>query len=65
MKKSEIIAYYGTQLKAALAIKIKQPSVAEWDEDGVPPLRQLQYEIATNGELQADPSAKPMQAQAC
>lgn len=64
MLKSEIIAFYRTQQKAADAIGIKQPSVAGWDEDGVPYLRQLQYEIATSGQLKADPAAKPVQVAA-
>lgn len=64
MKKSEIIAYYGTQKKAASAIGIEQPSVAGWKEDSVPHLRQLQYEMQTGGKLVADPAAKPAQVSA-
>lgn len=56
----ELIAYYGTQKAAGDALKVfdgvgvKQPSVAEWKEQGIPPPRQAQYELVTKGELVAD-----------
>ena len=53
MTYDELIAHYGTQLAAAKALGLKQPSVANW-KAGIPIGRQAQYELATNGALKAD-----------
>jgi hypothetical protein len=56
----ELIAHYGTQRAAGDALKVfdgigvKQPSVAEWKEQGIPAPRQAQYEVVTGGALRAD-----------
>ena len=54
MDTKAVIAHYGSQRKAAEALGLAQPSVANWKERP-PPLRQLQIEAATNGVLKADP----------
>lgn len=62
---SELIAHYGTQKAAGEALGafgpgqgVKQSSVAEWGEKGIPPPRQAQYEILTDGKLKADRSER-------
>lgn len=59
----QLIAHYGTQEKAGAALGqlgegkgagIKQSSVSEWKEKGIPPARQAQYELITRGRLKAD-----------
>ena len=54
MKTQEAIHFFGTQAALARALGIKAPSIADWGEN-VPPLRQLQLERITNGELTASP----------
>jgi hypothetical protein len=61
MTYEQLIAHYGTQKEAGLALKafgegeaVKQSSVAEWKEKGIPAPRQAQYEILTGGSLKAD-----------
>lgn len=55
----ELIEHYKTQKAAGEALKVfdgvgvSQPSVAEWKEKGIPPPRQAQYEILTDGKLRA------------
>ncbi len=63
MKKKQVIDYFGTQQKAADALGLEQPSVANW-RDPLPALRQLQYEMVTGGKLKADPHCKLPQAAA-
>lgn len=58
MRTQDAIGYFGSQAALASALGIKQPSVAAWGEE-VPPLRQLQIERLTNGQLTADPSILP------
>lgn len=62
----QLIAFYGTQGKAAAALGelgekggkgIAQSSVSEWKESGIPPARQAQYQILTRGKLKADRKA--------
>ena len=54
MTYDQLIEFFDTQQAAADAIGIKQPSVAEWKEKGIPIPRQAQYELATSGALKAD-----------
>lgn len=61
MTYEQLIEYYGTQKAAGEALgafgadeAVKQSSVAEWKEKGIPAPRQAQYEILTNGDLRAD-----------
>jgi DNA-binding transcriptional regulator YdaS (Cro superfamily) len=55
MLKKDAIAHFGSQRRVAEALGIKQPSVANWPEI-VPPLRQVQLEVVTQGKLKADPT---------
>jgi len=55
MLKKDAIAYFGSQRRVAEALGIKQPSVANWSYV-VPPLRQVQLEVVTDGKLKADPT---------
>ena len=54
MQTSDAIAHYGTQVRLAAVLGINQSSVSTWGEFP-PPLRQLQIEAATHGELRAEP----------
>lgn len=54
MTYQELIAYFGSQSKAAKAIGINQSSVSLWKAVGIPALRQLHIEKVTNGALKAD-----------
>lgn len=54
MKTSDLLAHFGSQAKVAVALGIKQPSVARWAEYP-PELRQLQAEALTGGALKAEP----------
>lgn len=59
MTKADLIAYYGSQGKAARALGLAQPSISGWGEYP-PPLRQLQIERATGGALKAEPGCVPL-----
>jgi hypothetical protein len=56
---SDLIEHFRTQEAAGEALKaidgkgVKQPSVAEWKEKGIPLPRQAQYELVTDGKLKA------------
>lgn len=61
MTYDQLIDHYGTQKAAGEALgafgpneAVKQSSVAEWKEKGVPAPRQAQYELLTRGKLKAD-----------
>lgn len=54
MKTQTVIEKFGNQHAVAIALGIKQPSVAVWGEYP-PELRQLQIESLTGGELRAEP----------
>jgi hypothetical protein len=63
MTPDEFIAHYRTQVEAAEAIGMSQPSISAWLRDGyIPWLRQLQIEKITRGKLRAD--AAPQDATA-
>lgn len=54
MRPQEVIEYFGSQVSAAKALKVKQPSIAVWLKTGVvPELRQYQIEKLTRGKLKA------------
>ncbi len=55
MSPSEAISYFGTQVKLAERLGIKQGSVGDWVANGyIPWPRQFQIQVATGGELLAD-----------
>jgi hypothetical protein len=54
MNYSDLIKHYGSQSKVARAINLRSPSVWQWKKDGVPELRQLEFQKLTNGALRAD-----------
>ncbi len=58
MTKDEAIKFFGTQEKLAKALGIAQPSVATWGTYP-PPLRQLQIERLTWGQLRAEADCFP------
>ena len=54
MKTSDVIeAFGGTQVAAAKALGIEQPSIARWGDEP-PALRQIQIERLTCGRLRAE-----------
>lgn len=58
MTPQEAIAHYGTQVRLAAALGIKQPAVAGWVKSGhIPPVRQYQIQVASRGRLRADKGA--------
>jgi DNA-binding transcriptional regulator YdaS (Cro superfamily) len=52
MKKSEAVAFYGTQAALAKALGIEPAAVSQWIE--IPEVRQYQIEVLTGGVLKAD-----------
>ena len=55
MNPKQLVDHFGTQVAAAKALGVKQPSIAQWMSDGeIPIIRQYQIEMATNGALRAD-----------
>jgi hypothetical protein len=65
MTKDEAMAYFGNQTKLAAAMGLKQPSIWRWKK--IPPYRQYQLQLITNGDLKMDPDVaggKPIQEQA-
>ncbi|WP_027855567.1 Cro/CI family transcriptional regulator [Marinobacterium litorale] len=54
MKRSEAIQYFDGIPALAKALGITYEAVRQWPEDGIPPLRQFQIQVMTNGELKAD-----------
>jgi hypothetical protein len=57
MKKSEIIAYFGSQRRLGNAINVRQATISQWPEDAVPGHWQLIIERLTNRKLKATPEA--------
>lgn len=57
MTYDDVIKHFGTQTKAADALGLSQPSVSEWQQRGIPFLRQLHIEKLTKGKLKADTKA--------
>ena len=57
MRTADAIRHFGSQHALAKALKIKQPSVADWG-DYPPDRRQLQIERITGKALKAEPEAK-------
>lgn len=54
MTKDDAVAKFGTQMALAKALGMSQGSISLWGEYP-PPIRQLQIEALTAGELRAEP----------
>lgn len=54
MTYDDLIRHFGTQTRAAEALGLAQPSVSEWQQRGIPFLRQLHIEKLTKGRLKAE-----------
>ena len=61
MLTKDAIDHFGSQTALAEALGIRQASVAGWGKT-VPPLRQLQIQVLTNGKLRADKTILPVAA---
>lgn len=60
MKFDQLIKHFGTQLAAANAIGVSQPTLSNWKTRGkIPALQQIRIEHATKGKLKADPKILP------
>lgn len=57
MRTADAIRHFGSQHALAKALKIKQPSVADWG-DYPPDRRQLQIERITGKALKAEPECE-------
>lgn len=56
MKFEQLIKHYGTQVAAATAIGVTQPTLSNWKKRGsIPKLQQLRIEHLVKGKLKADP----------
>ncbi|TEG22478.1 hypothetical protein IPC1343_03480 [Pseudomonas aeruginosa] len=55
MTKTQALAYFKSTAAIADALRISYQAVHQWQ--AIPPLRQLQLERISRGELQADPVA--------
>jgi len=58
MKKSEAIAFFGSAAKVAAVLRVTRGAVSSWGDD-LPPLRQYQLSLASNGALKVDPAYAP------
>lgn len=63
MLTKDAIEHFGSQKALADAIGITQPSVAEWGEYP-PPLRQIQIQVASGGDLQPEKGVLPERKEA-
>ena len=54
MTYADLIKHFGSQAEISRALKLAQPSVWQWQHDGVPEQRQYQIEVLTDGALKAD-----------
>lgn len=55
MTKTQALAFFRTTTAIATALRISYQAVHRWE--AIPPLRQLQLERLSQGQLQADPEA--------
>lgn len=56
MNFDKLIKYFGSQVAAADAIGVTQPTLSNWKKRGrIPHLQQLRIEHATGGKLKASP----------
>ena len=56
MKFDQLIDHFGSQVAAAEALGLTQPTLSNWKKRGrIPHLQQLRIEHATKGKLKASP----------
>jgi transcriptional repressor of cell division inhibition gene dicB len=55
MKKSDVVNFFGGVTKTAVALGLTKSAVSKWPDE-LPPLRALQVEEVTGGNLKADRS---------
>ena len=55
MKTEQAVSHFGSQMKLAAALGIDQSTISGSWREYPPPLRQLQIEALTGGELRAEP----------
>ena len=56
MKFDQLIKHFGSQVAAASAIGVTQPTLSNWKKRGrIPHLQQLRIEHLTKGKLRASP----------
>lgn len=56
MKFEKLIAHFGSQVLAAAALGVTQPTLSNWKKRGrIPYLQQLRIEHVTKGKLKANP----------
>lgn len=56
MKLEHVIKYFGTQVAAADAIGVSQPTLSNWKTRGrIPHIQQLKLQHVSGGKLKADP----------
>ncbi len=53
MKKSDVIAYFGSMTKAGEALGITKSAISQWPDD-IPPLRAYEIEKLTKGKLKVN-----------
>lgn len=57
MNYDDVIRHFGSQVQAAAALELTQPTISMWRARGsIPKLQQLRIEYVTDGKLQADAS---------
>ena len=57
MKFDKLIAHFGSQVAAASALGVTQPTLSNWKKRGrIPYLQQLRIEHLTKGKLKANPN---------
>ena len=55
MKIDNVIKHFGSQVAAATALGVTQPTISNWKSRGkIPKLQQLRIEHITSGKLRAD-----------
>lgn len=63
MTVDDLKAYFGSSWTRMVGAAFEQPissqSVYSWGKEGVPPLRQIQLEVMTEGGLKAEPGLIP------
>lgn len=56
MKIDQVIAHFGSQVAAADALGVQQPTISNWKTRGsIPHIQQLKIELLTKGKLKAKP----------